>query len=95
VRERLPHISLATVYRNLDVLNEAGEVRKIEFAGQQRRYDGCTEAHQHIRCVKCGRIDDVPDAPMPKLADRVREKLDYEIIDYRLEFLGVCGDCRE
>ena len=95
VRRRLPHISLATVYRNLDLLSEAGEVRKIELAGQQRRYDGCTETHQHVRCVRCGRIDDMPCTPMPALAGEVRDRLDYEIVDCRIEFSGVCPACRK
>jgi Fur family ferric uptake transcriptional regulator len=95
VRRRLPHISLATVYRNLDVLSEAGEARKIELAGQQRRYDGCTEPHQHVRCLRCGRIDDVAATPMPTLLRRVHDELGYEIVDFRLEFVGICPACRD
>jgi Fur family ferric uptake transcriptional regulator len=60
VRRRLPSVSLGTVYRNLEVLVALGLAQKIEGQGQAR-YDGCAEAHLHVRCVKCGRVDDLPE----------------------------------
>ena len=50
VKARMPHISLGTVYRNLDLLTETGEVLKLDSAGSMRRYDGRTEPHRHVRC---------------------------------------------
>ncbi len=51
VRRRLPRISLGTVYRNLDILCELGEIQKLEFGGTLKRFDGDPGAHYHIRCV--------------------------------------------
>ena len=59
VKARMPHISLGTVYRNLDLLAEMGEVLKIDSAGSMRRFDGRVEPHRHVRCHVCGRVADV------------------------------------
>ena len=50
VKARMPHISLGTVYRNLDLLAEMGEVLKMDSAGNMRRFDGRVEPHRHVRC---------------------------------------------
>ena len=59
VRKRLPRISLGTVYRNLDVLSESGEISRLDRCGAQYRFDGDLEQHYHIRCSSCGRVDDI------------------------------------
>ena len=59
VKQRLPKISLATVYRNLGLLADAGEIKRIELAGRQSRYDGDTSIHYHLRCRKCGAVEDL------------------------------------
>ena len=64
VRKRLPKISLGTVYRNLEVLCELGEIQRLELSGSTKRYDGVPNKHYHIRCVECGRVDDAPIAPL-------------------------------
>jgi len=77
VRRRLPRISLGTVYRNLDLLAEHGMIRKLEFAGSQRRFDGKTDNHYHVRCTACGRVEDAPLDPMTGLEDGLRNATDY------------------
>ena len=59
VRRRLPRVSLATVYRNLEWLSEQGLAKKIEVGGRQKRFDGDISDHYHVRCQKCGRVADV------------------------------------
>ena len=95
VRRRLPHISLGTVYRNLEILSRTGIIRKIELGGSQKRFDGDLEIHQHIRCTKCGRIEDLPDGTSVTQCDKdMIERTGYEIIERRVEFIGVCPECR-
>lgn len=94
VRRRLPRVSLGTVYRNLERLSADGVIRTLTLAGKQRRFDGSPEEHDHVRCVRCGRIDDVPTSPMGDAAERIRRTLSYDIIGRRLEFVGVCPKCR-
>ena len=95
VRRYLPRISLATVYRNLEALSERGLLQKLELAGTQRRFDGNTHKHYHVRCIRCGRTDDLPLAPLGGLHSRAEEASGYEVRDHRLEFLGLCPGCRE
>jgi len=95
VRKVIPNISLGTVYRNLEMLSTAGEIRRIELAGMQRRYDGNMAPHDHIRCERCGRIDDVQwrIAECACRAERDSIVTDYEITGRRIEFTGVCARC--
>lgn len=93
VRRRLPRISLGTVYRNLEILSEHGLIRKLELSGAQMRFDGDLEAHHHVRCTRCGRLADV-SVDLPAAIDKqVRALSDYEIVGYRLEFVGICPKC--
>jgi Fe2+ or Zn2+ uptake regulation protein len=93
VRKRLPRISLGTVYRNLDVLCELGEIQRLELSGAVKRYDGIAKKHYHIRCVCCGRVDDAPIAPLNELEDDLYGTTVFEIIGHNLEFTGLCPQC--
>ncbi len=94
VRRQLPHVSLGTVYRNLDVLSRQGLIQKMAVSGGQTRYDGNVERHDHVRCVRCGRVLDIPLAPVSTV--RLPEAPPgFVISGYSLEFLGLCRECRE
>ena len=90
VRRRLPHISLGTVYRNLQVLS----VQKLEYGNAQSRFDGNAEPHHHVRCTSCGRVDDMVGVSVELSTRGLPEPAEYEISGYRLEFLGICPGCR-
>ncbi len=94
-RGRLPRISLGTVYRNLEILSECGLIRKLELGGTQKRFDGNLRNHYHVRCIRCGSIEDVPLEPLTTIENAIRKVSDYEIIGTRLEFIGVCPRCRK
>jgi len=93
VRKRLPRISLGTVYRNLEILSQTGKIKTIELAGTEKRFDWRTDAHYHIRCLKCGRIEDVPVQKIPQIDEALKGETDYKILGHRLEFVGVCANC--
>jgi len=95
VREKLPKISLSTVYRNLEILSELGLVRKLALGDTQRRYDGRTKNHYHIRCLHCGKVEDLTTGSFPELVKKVRPKTKYEIVGHCLEFFGVCPECKK
>jgi Fur family ferric uptake transcriptional regulator len=94
VRRRLPHVSLATVYRNLETLSAHGLIGKLELAFPQRRYDGEVGKHYHVCCIRCGRVDDVPISPVAHLEEAVGRISGYNVVGHRLEFEGVCPRCR-
>ncbi len=93
VRERLPRISLGTVYRNLDFLADSGEIRRLEAAGTTKRFDGNMVEHQHVRCLCCGRIGDIM-TPLPTPAVSGMHVSGFsEIRSARIEFDGICEQC--
>ncbi len=93
VRHRLPRISLGTVYRNLEVLSELGEIQRLELSGLLKRFDWNTKKHYHIRCVRCSRVDDAPIAPLNQLDNELYGATVFEIIGHNLEFTGLCPEC--
>ena len=93
VRRRLPRISLGTVYRNLEVLSELGEIQKLQLSGSLKRFDWNTIKHYHISCIHCNRVDDAPIAPLNQLENELYEATVFEIIGHNLEFIGLCPEC--
>lgn len=94
VRSKMPHISLGTVYRNLELLAENNEILKLEYAGFQKRFDGNTMPHSHVRCEHCGKVADVMgDVPVQSVPPDVSAP-DFEISSARLEFFGLCRHCQ-
>lgn len=93
VRHRLPTISIATVYRNLEILSDEGQIWKMDVAGTQRRFDANTANHYHIRCGSCGRVDDVHMEPITTIEDTAEKISGYRVLTHRVEFLGICPDC--
>ncbi|MCC8138994.1 MAG: transcriptional repressor [Lachnospiraceae bacterium] len=92
VRQDFPNISLGTVYRNLSLLTELGEICKITAEGADR-FDARTEPHSHFICRQCSRVLDVM-VPLEDPLPQVNGRWDGgEIDDYRLEFSGTCADC--
>jgi Fur family ferric uptake transcriptional regulator len=94
VRAQLPRISLGTVYRNLERLTRAGEIRRLDLAGAETRFDADTSRHYHVRCTECGRLDDVHEITGDLVGERFAELGGYRITGYQLEFRGICPTCR-
>ena len=95
VKKVLPHVSLGTVYRSLEVLRDAGLIASLEV-GPRRRYDGNTSEHQHIFCTACGRVVDVhlPPSLLRELEQQAASEADFAVTGHRVEFFGLCPRCR-
>ena len=92
VRKILPRISLGTVYRNLDFLSSQGIVLRLGGAGTQKRFDGNPMPHPHLRCMECGRVDDVhTPLALPELP--AEQSMGYTDLRCDVEFVGVCPMC--
>ena len=85
IRKRMPRISLATVYRNLEILSEAGIVSKLEIGGRQKRFDYDVEKHDHIYCVNCNRVDNLNLKQRPVDYTSLSNDDGYTITGCRLE----------
>lgn len=95
VRHRLPRVSLATVYRNLEQMFEAGLIRKVEFVGKQKRFDGDLNDHHHIICRRCGKVSDVHIDLRDGLEKVEIEGCVYSDVSLFFEFTGLCPECRD
>jgi Fur family transcriptional regulator, ferric uptake regulator len=95
VRRKIPNISLGTVYRNLEILSQAGMVKKLHIGSGQKRYERTLRQHYHARCTKCGCINDVPAEPFGDLQKTAAENTGFEITGLELEFEGLCRHCRD
>lgn len=93
VRQVLPHISLGTVYRNLETLHKKGLIKKLELGGYQKRFDGNPDNHYHISCRICNSIDDIPANAVKKLEFFTEGIEGYTILGYTLHFIGICKQC--
>ncbi|OFZ54045.1 MAG: hypothetical protein A2328_02895, partial [Bdellovibrionales bacterium RIFOXYB2_FULL_36_6] len=75
-RKEMPNISLGTVYRNLNLLAEKGDIIAIQHAGQRKRFDGNHNPHYHFKCLSCGGVYDLPidrDLQLSSIAPRGSE----------------------
>ena len=95
VRKKYSNISLGTVYRNLTLLAEDGEILRLNCGEGFDRFDGNTNPHYHFLCRKCGRVTDVmiPEAGHPDFMhmEGCRGRID----GYMVYFYGICEDCLE
>jgi Fur family ferric uptake transcriptional regulator len=95
VRQRLPRISLGTVYRNLEILAGQGVIQRLELAGGQRRFDACAERHFHVRCSVCGSVGDILLDPRGLLNEMLPDSSEFQITDIHVEFMGLCPECKD
>lgn len=100
VREKLPSLSLATVYKNLDALRAVGAVGDVNPLHARGRYEaalpgtGAGAPHHHLVCTRCHRISDLPAeaVPAPLLAPEAAQG--FEVQAVRVQIEGLCPDCR-
>jgi len=95
VKKEIPNISLGTIYRNLKLLAQAGEIRELEIPGISSRFDGTTSNHHHLICEKCGRIFDWDELTDPAMEARIAKKTGFKVKARYLKFIGLCYDCQK
>ena len=94
VRKEIPNISKGTVYRNLRILQESGQISELNLNGTVSRFEAKQESHYHFRCEQCGRVFDI-DEPVDRELDRkVAKRTGLKISYHQLEFRGLCHDCQ-
>ncbi len=94
----MPRISLATVYRNLGKMTDAGMIQMLENAGGQRRYDGNPVNHAHAKCEVCGKVFDVEDSDqiLKFVQGRYsKSRNGFKVHGCRLILIGTCAECAD
>lgn len=95
IRQQFPNISLGTVYRNLGLLSDLGEINKIFTGGGADRFDGNVSRHHHFICTKCHRVMDLEMDDIDFIMEKAQEGCTGEVQNYIANFYGICGDCIE
>ncbi len=96
LRPEYPDLSLGTVYRNIAMFLEDGEIVSVGVVNGEERFDGITAPHSHFICNKCGKIIDVRMAGLDdKMDEAVGDACGVKVFRHELTFRGFCGDCGE
>jgi len=95
IKVQFPTMSLATVYKTLDLLKELGEVLEIGLRDDSH-YDGNKPyPHPHLICIKCKRImDGELDSAVKNIVQEVEKNFGFQILKHQLDFYGICPDCQ-
>jgi Fur family ferric uptake transcriptional regulator len=89
-------IGLATVYRVLTQFESAGLVKRHHFEGGHSVFElNQGDHHDHILCVKCGRVDEFVDEIIEQHQKEIAARLGYELTDHCLYMYGICSQCKE
>lgn len=93
IRQEYPNISLGTVYRNLNLLVELGEIQKLTCGDGKDRFDADTSPHYHFVCKCCNSVLDLTMTPIPDVEREAAERLGAEVESHSIYFYGTCQNC--
>ncbi|MEZ4551195.1 MAG: Fur family transcriptional regulator [Desulfobacterales bacterium] len=94
LKDAFPTMSLATVYRNILLVKTLGEVLELGFPDGSNRYDGNKPyPHPHVICIRCKKIVDPHLESLDQMKKEVASETRFKILNHRLDFFGICGDC--
>lgn len=95
-RERLPTLSLSTVYRTLHMFKEAGLVQEVRFSEEHHHYEPRPASeHHHLTCLRCGRVIEF-HYPLSRYIKRdIAAARDFQIVNSEVYVRGYCQDCRQ
>ena len=93
VREEFANISLGTVYRNLNLLAELGEITRFSCGDGSEHFDFRTEPHYHFVCKSCGAIQDLPVEMVRDTSEFLTQKIRGRVDSHMIFFYGECEAC--
>jgi Fur family peroxide stress response transcriptional regulator len=93
VKKVHPTVSLATVYKTLQILTEHGLIQEIDFPEGRARFDSCVEPHINLVCLRCGNIQDADDLAAREMIERITAKKEFTWTGQRLDIYGICKTC--
>lgn len=90
-KQIMPSIAIGTVYRNLGLMAEAGEIRRLSMPDKPDRFDKSADPHEHLICQKCGEISDLI---VSNLQEYLKQQTGIEITGYELNLKYICEKCK-
>ena len=96
VRRDFPTTSIATVYKTVHLLKQINEVLEIALPDGSNRYDGNKPfPHPHLICVRCQKIIEPNLGSLKDMTAEVADETGFDILSHRLDFFGICSDCKK
>jgi len=95
VKEQIPSISLATVYKNIHLFVESGVFRKMSLHHGSVRVEMNEEAHHHLVCSKCKSIADIGEQDLELMPKRSRLPGGFLVERYAVDVIGLCAKCQQ
>ena len=96
VRQEFPTTSIATIYKTVNLLKQINELLEISFPDWGNRYDGYKPfPHPHVICVRCKKIIDPDLGSLKDITAEAADQTGFDILSHRLDFFGICGDCKK
>jgi len=92
-RKKISNISLSTVYRNLNILKNEGEIQELSHIWSFGRFDGNPQNHYHFSCKECGAVYDVALPVQHHLDEEVSRLGEMKADGHRMLFTGLCRKC--
>ncbi len=94
LKKEFPNIGIATVYRNLNMLAESGEILKLDVGGGKERYDANVQNHYHMYCFECDGIYDIDMEYNTETDTAASAATGADIARHSLVFYGICSKCK-
>ncbi len=95
VRERIPTISLATVYKNIHLFVESGVLREVSLHHGSVRVEMAGEQHHHVVCSRCKSISDIEERELGPMPRRERLAGGFLVERYAIDVIGLCANCQK
>ncbi len=95
VRDKFPGIGSTTVYRTMKILCDAGLAVERNFEGGVTRYEIPHEHHDHLVCVRCGKIIEFECTMIEAAQERIASDYHFRLLRHRHELYGHCSDCQQ
>jgi Fur family peroxide stress response transcriptional regulator len=93
VKKIHPTVSLATVYKTLEVIRDLDLVQEINFPKRQARFDSYMNPHINLICLKCGIITDLEDVAVKEITRKVAAATKFKPTGQRVDVYGICQKC--
>lgn len=94
LQPRYPSMSLATIYKTMEIFAKIGVVQVLQCAEDAHRYDFNTHAHAHIRCTQCNNVVDV-DMDQDALFKLAADQTGFNVDTAHVSFTGICPECQK
>ncbi|PAF43697.1 transcriptional repressor [Helicobacter sp. 11S02629-2] len=94
IKKTYPSISLATVYKNINTMQDAHILRSVKAPSQKQKFELCDDKHVHVACQECGKLEDVR-LDMSEAMKACAEATGYDIYDVSAIFIGTCKECKQ